>query len=107
MDQQQNHQPKDQKPPPLKHTTNSSGDHLHLGFCNPTKEEAHPRAKKLWVWKFLGVPTLGERSHKEVVEIASHLGKLPLAPFPALAHLGAVVVVEVEVMEVMVVLAVG
>lgn len=33
------------------------------------------------------VPTLGERSHEEVVEIASHLGELPLAPFPALAHL--------------------
>lgn len=33
------------------------------------------------------MPTLGERSHEEVVEIASHLGELPLAPFPALAHL--------------------
>ncbi len=49
------------------------------------------------------MPTLGERSHEEVVEIASHLGELPLAPFPALAHLGAAVV-EVEVMTVMVVL---
>lgn len=36
---------------------------------------------------FFSVPTLGERSHEEVVEIASHLGELPLAPFPALAHL--------------------
>lgn len=33
------------------------------------------------------MPTLGERSHEEVVEIASHLGELPLAPLPALAHL--------------------
>lgn len=48
------------------------------------------------------MPTLGERSHEEAVEIASHLGELPLAPFPALAHLGAAVV-KVEVMIVMVV----
>ena len=47
------------------------------------------------------MPTLGERSHEEVVEIASHLGELPLAPFPALAHLGAAVL-EVEVRTVMV-----
>lgn len=53
-------------------------------------------------WKFW-VPTLGERSHEEAVEIASHLGELPLAPFPALAHLGAAVV-EVEVMVVIVAL---
>lgn len=48
------------------------------------------------------MPTLGERSHEEAIEIASHLGELPLAPFPALAHLGAAE--EVEVMKVMVVL---
>ncbi len=48
------------------------------------------------------MPTLGERSHEEVVEVASHLGELPLAPFPALAHLGASVL-EVKVMIVMVV----
>lgn len=47
------------------------------------------------------MPTLGERSHEEAIEIASHLGELPLAPFPALAHLGAAE--EVEVMIVMVV----
>lgn len=58
-------------------------------------------AKPLGVEVF--VPTLGERSHEEAVEIASHLGELPLAPFSALAHLGAAVV-EVEVMTVMVVL---
>lgn len=39
------------------------------------------------------VPTLGERSHEEAIEIASHLGELPLAPFPTLAHPGAAVVV--------------
>lgn len=49
------------------------------------------------------MPTLGEGSHEEVVEIASHLGELPLAPFPALAHLGAAVL-EAEVMRVIVVL---
>lgn len=48
-------------------------------------------------------PTLGERSHEEVVEIASHLGELPLAPFPALAHLGAAVL-EARVVVVIVVL---
>ncbi len=40
------------------------------------------------------MPTLGERSHEEVVEVASHLGELPLAPFPALAHLGVSVLEE-------------
>lgn len=60
------------------------------------------KKQKLCVWKWrFWVPTLGERSHEEVVEIASHLGELSLAPFPALAHLGAAVV---EVMIVMVVL---
>lgn len=47
------------------------------------------------------MPTLGESPHEEVVEIASHLGELPLAPFPALAHLDAAVV------EVMIVVLVG
>lgn len=47
---------------------------------------------------------MGQRSHEEVVEIASNLSELPLAPFPALAHLGAAVLEEVEVMIVMVVL---
>lgn len=49
------------------------------------------------------MPTLGERSHEEVVEITSHLGELPLAPFPALAHLGAAVL-EAEVTAVVVLL---
>lgn len=56
-------------------------------------------------WKFW-VPTLGECSHEEAVEIASHLGELPPAPFPALAHLGAAVM-KVEVRIVLVVVLVG
>lgn len=65
--------------------------HLRSTSANPSVLEC----------KFFRVPTLGERSHEEVVEIASHLGELPLAPFPALAHLGAAVL-EVEVRTVMV-----
>lgn len=67
---------------------------LHYKNANPA---AKPPGVKFWV------PTLGECSHEEVVEIASHLGELPLAPFPALAHLGAAVL-EAEVMIVMVLL---
>lgn len=81
------------------YTTNSSQDHVRLA-CVLTKE-ADPPAN-LWVGKRkFWVPTLGESPHEEVVEIASHLGELPLAPFPALAHLDAAVV------EVMIVVLVG
>lgn len=66
------------------------------------KEVEAPASVWVWKWKFW-LPTLGECSHEETVEIASHLGELPLAPFPALAHLGAAL--EVEVMIVMVVSA--
>lgn len=76
---------------------NSSQASLHFASQDPNS----PANLQVYKWKFW-VPTLSERSHEEVVEIASHLGELPLAPFPALAHLGAAVL-EAEVMIVMVV----